>query len=230
MVNNTLKRMNEPRTFPLLYDLVTEDYTWRIKELSNFKVSVLTAKGESQKGMIRAGVAILYAHWEGYIKKCADLYYDFVCYQNCSLNELNNSFVSIALKSEMEKLQGTKKLIIQNEVIKVFFEKQNQKAYLSSTSPIKTFNLKYNIFEDVCMLLGIDIMELHERYKKKYDRNIQKTIDDELVGNRNNIAHGNYLPLDQKQYTELYNVIVNGLLYYFKEIVMDAAQNKKYLK
>ena len=79
-------------------------------------------------------------------------------------------------------------------------------------------------------MIGIDLVELHERYKQKYDRNIEKTINEELVDKRNNIAHGNYLSIKEKEFRELYNVIVNGLLYTFKELVMDSAQNKKYLR
>jgi MAE_28990/MAE_18760-like HEPN len=62
---------------------------------------------ERQKSLIRAGVALLYAHWEGFVKKVADLYYEFVGYQRCTLAELNDCFVSIALKQEMELLQNT---------------------------------------------------------------------------------------------------------------------------
>ncbi len=130
----------------------------------------------------------------------------------------------------MEKLQGSKKIKIQNEAVKTIFEKQQQKAFLSVKSPIRTSNLNYDIFEDVCILLGFDIIELDERYKKNYDRNIEKTINEDLVSHRNNIAHGNYLPINENQYRDLYNVVINGVLFHFKEIEMDAAQSQKYLR
>jgi hypothetical protein len=222
--------MSDLRTLNQLYDIIAKEYTWRITELSNFRSMILAAKGEAQKGLIRGGVTLLYAHWEGYVKRCADFYYEYVGNQNCKIEELSDCFVSIVLRAEIEKLQGSKKLTIHNEVMKVFFEKKCQNAYFSSTSPIRTSNLKYDIFEDVCILIGIDLVELHERYKQKYDRNIEKTINEELVDKRNNIAHGNYLSIKEKEFRELYNVVVNGLLYTFKELVMDSALNKKYLR
>jgi MAE_28990/MAE_18760-like HEPN len=224
--------MNEPKTLALLYDCIEKEYQWRIIELSSFRSAVLTATGNAQKGMIRAGIALLYAHWEGFIKKCADLYYAFVSFQNCKINQLSDCFVSIALRSEIDRLQNTKKLLIHTEIIKIFFENQNKIAYFSATSPIRTSNLKYDVFEDVCIMIGIDIAQLEEQYKQKrrFDRNIEKTINEDLVNKRNFIAHGDYLPITEKEYKELYDVIINGLLYVFKEKVMDAAQNKKYLR
>jgi MAE_28990/MAE_18760-like HEPN len=222
--------MNEPKTLALLYERIEKEYQWRISELSSFRSTVLSATGNAQKGMIRAGIALLYAHWEGFIKKCADLYYEFVAFQKCKIHQLSDCFVSIALRSEIDKLQNTKKLLIQTEVVRFFFENQDKTAYFSATSPIRTSNLKYDVFEDVCTMIGIDIIQLEEQYKRKFDRNIKKTINDDLVDKRNFIAHGDFLEVTEKEYKELYNVIINGLLYVFKEQVMNAAQNEKYLR
>lgn len=125
---------------------------------------------------------------------------------------------------------GTKKLIIHNDVINTFFKRQSEIAYFSSTYPIRTSNLKYDIFEDVCLLIGIDINTFHNRYREKYNRNLQKTIDNDLVDKRNYIAHGEYLPITEQEYKDLYDVIVNGILYTFKELVIDSAINKLYLR
>jgi MAE_28990/MAE_18760-like HEPN len=218
-----------PKTLLLLNDAIAAEYKWRIIELSNFKSTVLELNPERQKSLIRAGVALLYAHWEGFVKKVADLYYEFVGYQRCTLAELNDCFVSIALKQEMELLQNTKKLSIQNEVLKIFFEKQNTVPHFAAASPIRTANLKYDIFEDVCILIGIDIENFKNKYRRSgKNRDIQKTIDKDLVEKRNYIAHGDYLPIGIKEYTELYDFVVNGMLYHFKEEVLESAINEAY--
>ena len=61
--------MSEPRTLELLFECIENEYQWRIKELSIFRNTILSTNGKQQEGMIRAGVALLYAHWEGFIKK-----------------------------------------------------------------------------------------------------------------------------------------------------------------
>ena len=45
-------------------------------------------------------------------------------------------------------------------------------------------NLKFWVFRDICIIIGID--------HRKYELN-EKIIDTELVEHRNNIAHGKYL-------------------------------------
>jgi MAE_28990/MAE_18760-like HEPN len=223
--------MSEPRTLTSLYECIDKEYKWRITELSNYRTIVLANKdnAKAQTGLIRAGVALLYAHWEGFIKKIADLYYAFVGYQNCTIGELSDCFISIALRSEIEQLQSSKKIKIHNEIVHTFFERKNRKANFSATSPIKTANLNYEIFEDVCLMIGIDINQLHERYKRKgYDRNFEHTINKDLLEKRNFIAHGDYLHIKEKEYKELYDVIINGILFNFKELVMDCARQQTY--
>lgn len=222
--------MKEVKTLTYLYELIEEDYAWRITELSNYRSFIIQSKGRSKESMLRGGIALLYAHWEGFIKNASDLYYSFVSNQNKKLNELNNSFISIALRSQLESLSASKKLSLHNSVVDTFFNKSEIAPYFSSNSPIRTSNLKYEIFEDVCLMLGIDIGEFQTRYKRGFDRNIQLVIDEDLLSKRNNIAHGNFLSINEKDFKILYDIVVNGLLYNFKELLMDCAQNKKYLK
>lgn len=223
--------IREPRTLTFLYELIEKEYAWRITELSNYRSSLITEQNEkAQKAKIRAGVALLYAHWEGFVKQLANLYYEFVSFQSLNISDLSDSFASIILRSELNTLGSSNKIKDHQRVINLIFEGMNNTAYFSSNSPIKTSNLKFDIFEDVCILLGINPIEFDSRYKRKFDRNIQLTIDEDLVGQRNSIAHGEYLPISIEEYKKLYDIVVNGFLFNFKEIVMDCASNKKYLR
>lgn len=222
--------MSQLKTLTLLYDAIEKDYSWRIIELSNFRNSVIKAKGKAQEGMIRAGVTLIYSHWEGCIKKVADLYYEFVTCQKLTVEELSNPFIGISLRDEIELLSKSKKLEQHSRLVQVFFNERYKQAFFSSTSPIRTSNLKFDIFEDVCIMIGINVEELIKRYKIKFDRSPKLTIDENLVAKRNSIAHGEFLSVSINDFKELYDVIINGFLYNFKEIVMDAAQSKKFLK
>lgn len=221
----------EPRTLSYLYDLIEEDYKWRIIELSNFRSALLLERNEkAQKAKIRAGIALLYAHWEGFVKQLSNWYYEFVGFQTVTVEELNDSFASIILRGALNTLEKSNKLKDHQKVVKTFFEEMHKQAFFSSTSPIRTSNLKYEVLEDVCVLLGIEPDEFEKRYKRKFDRSIQLTIDEDLVGQRNSIAHGEFLPVEIDDFKKLYDIVVNGFLYNFKEIVMDCANNKKYLR
>lgn len=221
----------EPRNLNYLYDLIEKDYAWRISELSNYKSALIIEKNEkAQKAKIRAGVALLYAHWEGFVKKLANWYYEFVSYQSNNISDLSDSFASIILRAELNVLDNSNRIKDHQRVIKVIFDGMNKTAFFSSKCPIKTSNLNFELFEDVCILLGINPLEFENRYKRKYDRNIQLTIDEDLVGQRNSIAHGEYLPVSIEEFKKLFDIVVNGFLFNFKEIVMDCASNKRYLR
>ncbi|MFY7787437.1 MAG: MAE_28990/MAE_18760 family HEPN-like nuclease [Thermoflexibacteraceae bacterium] len=223
-----------PRTTELLYELVEAEYTWRITELSNYRNAVLEEKNPKVKtAMLRGGVALLYAHWEGFIKGGADLYYEFVTYQDCKLIELNNAFVSIALKGKINDLQTSKRLTANQDIVKLLIDKQHEKAFLPKESPIRTSNLTYDIFQDICTLLGLDIQLFENKVKSiddDFDRNIEKTINEDLVNRRNTIAHGKYLMVNEEEYKRLYTIFVNKFLLTFKDLVIDAAQRKLYLR
>ncbi len=214
-----------------LNQAIEKDYAWRIIELSNYRSSLNSEKNvKAQKAKLRAGVALLYSHWEGFVKHICDLYYQYVRFQGLNLSELNDTFYAISLKNSLNTFKETKKLKLYKEFIKSIINGSENKAILSSSNPIKTANLSYDIFEDICILIGIEMTEFEVRYKRGFDRSIRLTIDEDLVNRRNCIAHGEYLPIDLNEFMKLYDIIVNGFLFNIKEIVMDSAQNKKYLR
>ena len=62
------------RTVENLIDFLNEDIAWRKKELSSLKNNILQANVKLRLTAIRAGVVLLYAHWEGFIKRSAEAY------------------------------------------------------------------------------------------------------------------------------------------------------------
>jgi MAE_28990/MAE_18760-like HEPN len=58
------------RTLSLLQDYLDGELAWRIKELADMKYSVKKAESDRKRTVIRASLALLYAHWEGFIKNC----------------------------------------------------------------------------------------------------------------------------------------------------------------
>jgi hypothetical protein len=61
----------DPDSFTIV---VTEDFTWRVKELSDLK-QVIRLSGNSYAPVARkAALALVYAHWEGYVVFVAAAY------------------------------------------------------------------------------------------------------------------------------------------------------------
>ncbi len=176
--------MSTIRTKDKLINKIEENYSWRIQELSVLKNSIPLYDGPKQKVLIRAGIALLYANWEGFVKESCDNYYDYVSKLGLNVNQLSYSFAAVALKSLIIGLLSTKKISIQTSFMENILTKMEHKAKFTSECPIKTSNLKFEIFEDICKLIGLEI----NNYQLK-----ETFINEKLLKNRNNIAHGKYL-------------------------------------
>ena len=59
-------------------DKLDSDLAWRRKELEFLKNRANGCKAVAQEAFIRSGVALSYAHWEGFIKKSSNEYLVYV--------------------------------------------------------------------------------------------------------------------------------------------------------
>lgn len=68
------------RTLEELSDLLARELAWRKKELAVMKGFIENRKfqADQHRVLIRSGVTMLYAHWEGFIKVAASGYLEFV--------------------------------------------------------------------------------------------------------------------------------------------------------
>ena len=83
------------QTVNILQDNLDGDLVWRTKELSIFRKTIPTQEGAKQTVLIRAGIPLLYAHWEGFIKYAAECYLQFVALQKLKHNELDYCFIAL---------------------------------------------------------------------------------------------------------------------------------------
>ena len=214
------KEVKEPRTASLLYEALDTEYAWRIKELSNFKNLIPKKESDIQKTLLRAGITILYAHWEGFVREIANKYYKFVSFQTHKIEEFNSVFISILLRKKANDFLEDKRISKQ----KILFDSikkdlSNQANFASDDNIIKTSNLNFEVFEDICVLLSIDI----ELFRDK-----KPIIDEQLLTRRNKIAHGRYLTIDIESFNETYKNVIN-IMRIFKDQASNSAVEKKYL-
>src|SRR5690348_9055536 len=88
-----------------LYDKLSEEMAWRKKELAT--ISTMMQRNLSNPRMlevsIRSGIALLYAHWEGFIKNAGTYYLDFVATKALPYKELTSNFIALSMKAELNK-------------------------------------------------------------------------------------------------------------------------------
>ena len=69
------------RTTEELLGKLDEALSWRKKELIDYKLITERNKGSLlQKPLTRAGIALVYAHWEGFIKEASGFYLSYLSF------------------------------------------------------------------------------------------------------------------------------------------------------
>lgn len=211
--------MKKIYTLEQLHDLLDKDYAWRRKELAFLVSNIKSGKGPALKTALRAGVALLYAHWEGFIKNAAIYYLTFVATKQLKYEELSNCFIALSLKEKLTLCENTNKSTIHTQVVEFIMDHSSEIANLPTENVIKTgSNLNSEILREILTTIGLDF----SRYELK-----KNLIDAELLDKRNNVAHGEHIKIDVKEFSNLYSQITN-IMYNIKTDISNAACQKQY--
>ncbi|WP_413174293.1 MAE_28990/MAE_18760 family HEPN-like nuclease [Anabaena azotica] len=208
------------KTEQMLLVNLDNDLSWRIKELNIIKNKIPSQENEEQHALIRAGITLLYAHWEGFVKNAAENYLNFVSLKKLKHNELQSCFLALCFKKQINDLQ-TNKFELQQNLVDFMLNELDKRAYVPYEGIIQTkSNLKFWVFRDICIIIGVD----YKKYQLK-----EKAIDTMLVERRNKIAHGKHLQVDYDGYMDIYDIVVQ-MMRDIKSDILDAAFNEKYRK
>jgi hypothetical protein len=92
------------RTFEQLNTALSEELAWRKRELTGLKFLVeKPPRGGSQTILLRAAIALLYAHWEGFIKAASNAYLEFVSFQRLKNSQLAKNFLALSVRSVLRQ-------------------------------------------------------------------------------------------------------------------------------
>lgn len=205
--------MVDIRTLSQLQDSLDKEMSWRIKEIGTFRVGS-KENGPQRKPYIRAGIALLYAHWEGFIKSASEFYLSFVESRGLKYNELRTCFAVFGLKGSLNTLVESRKSSPNIAALDFILSELESQAVLQISSAIKTdSNLTSSVFTNIAKSLDIGI----GKYETKFN-----LIDAKLVDRRNKIAHGEFLDVEGKDFGELIDTIVE-LMRFYKTDIENAA-------
>ena len=210
------------RTTEQLSDKLSGALAWRKKELSEVKslVETKTFSPSKHKALIRSGICLLYAHWEGFIKLAANSYLGYVRMQKLCYEELANNFLALAMKERLKEAKESNKASLYIPVCNFFLDELNQRCWLPKDTISTESNLSSEIFKEITHTLGIEFSP----YSTK-----SILIDTKLLKTRNEIAHGEYSIFDREEYTELHTEVI-AMLDIFRNQIENAAINKDYMR
>lgn len=212
--------MRDIRTLGQLQDVLDQEMGWRVKEIGAFRIAS-KANDPNRKFFIRAGLALVYAHWEGFIKSASECYLSFIHSRGHTYRELKSCFAIFGLKRKLETLSISKQAKSNIEAFDFILNEIEKPARMRMSSAINTeSNLTSKVFSNIANSLDINI----ENYVTKFN-----LIDESLVSRRNKIAHGEYLDLRGNEFDELADEILQ-LMRGYKIDLQNAASMKSYIR
>lgn len=210
--------MPDIRTLMQLQDALDSEMSWRVKEIGAFTVASKSG-GPDRKFFIRAGVALVYAHWEGFIKASSEQYLSYVHFRGHTYSELKSCFAVFGLKSKLQMLSKSRQAAPNIEAFDFIFSAMSQTAHMQMSSAIDTeSNLTSKVFTNIAKSLDLDV----EKYTTKFN-----LIDESLVKRRNQVAHGEHMALGGKEFGELVDEILQ-LMRDYKTDLLNAASMESY--
>lgn len=192
--------MSKVRTQSQLQDFLDTELGWRIKEIADMKSAVKKARFLSEKTIIRAAVALLYGHWEGFVKSATTGYLNYVENQGLTYAELHTCFVVFGLKKVLNELAESRKAAGNIAAVEFLREQLGERAQLKIDRAINTeANLSSQVLANILLSVGIDASPYESRYH---------LIDERLLKRRNNIAHGEFLEVSPDEWANLADEIL----------------------
>jgi len=211
--------MNKIRSPSQLSDLLDEEIAWRKKELTTVNFMISSRRKHERKVLLRSAICALYAHWEGFVKATATAYVCFVATQGLKYSELTPNFIALGLRSRISSAGLAKKLAPYAELTTYLLFGLAAKANIPWNEAIDTqSNLSSEVLHDILCALGLD----GTSYLTK-----KALIDESLVRNRHQVAHGQHLDIEQSDYELVYGEVIR-LMEQFRTDVENAASLQSY--
>lgn len=175
--------MSKPYTEADLSAILDTDLTWRRKELSDMKAAIRVADPTSKSPLLRAIIAMSYAHWEGYVRTCANRYFQHLTLRKKQFVEFERQIYVNSLLARLDALHQSRVSLkercqLVNDIIDGGtgrFSFVNQDLFDTRS------NLNTDVIADICLVCGVDSRHFEDN---------RTFLDVLLLKRRNAIAHG----------------------------------------
>ena len=176
-----------------------EEFAWRRKELTVVWGDVKSAKYEVKPAHMRAATAMLYAHWEGFVRAASETYVSFVSSKRLRHTQLCDGFFALALRAKLNELASQNDVAAHINFANFLRNGLDSRAKISQLRAIQTgANLSSRRLKSIILTLGLD----YSPFELK-----ENMIDAQLLNWRNTIAHGKWSCPKEEDLALLYQEI-----------------------
>lgn len=216
-------------------DFLQNDLAWRKMEISQLFLILNLVETKDIVG--KSIILLLYAHWEGFIKKSSKYYLQYISEKKIALNQLTRNFEAIMLKKyARECIDRDSRNLAKEFAFMEAQQKRSDKPFKINIDVNNEFddalidtqhNLSSKVLKGIIQIVGI-----------KYNNAIKTRetfLDINLLKHRNAIGHGNQIrieeevsPLDSEKIAKLKDFVV-FMLDYYAEVLLKYVEEELYL-
>ncbi|MEI6499499.1 MAG: MAE_28990/MAE_18760 family HEPN-like nuclease [Armatimonadota bacterium] len=213
------------QTQEILLRLLQEERVWRLFEIRKLDAMVAHAKGDDKALALRAGTALLYAHWEGFVKKSTELYLGYVETQlkakRVHYNQVSRNVLAVVLRKKAHQASSSKRIGTFLELADFFHAEYADRFGVSLAGSISTAaNLTPAVLVEILATLGIEVCDdsITDRFEAL----------DELVADRNSVAHGEHIVPPAKVFSERVQLVLS-MTEWVQGALVDAASTNAHM-
>ncbi len=203
--------MSKARTETDLSAQLDADFTSRLRELSDLKRAIRDADPNARQVLLKALVAISYAHWEGHVKFAATKFFEFVAVRRLPYPSLQQQFYVNSFLARLGSFVASRPSLksrcdLISDVLTPGVSSFSQvHPDLVNTGS----NLKFEVLQNICLVCGIDsaVFQPYETF-----------IDVFLLRRRNSIAHGDESVVGFHEVDELIDGVIQLMRMFRNEV------------
>jgi hypothetical protein len=212
--------MSKPYTENDLSTIFDTDLIWRRKELSDMKAAIKTADLPARPVLLRAIIAMSYAHWEGYIRTCANRYFEHLTLRKKPFVAFERQIYVNSILGRLDALRRGRASVadrckLVNEILD---GRDGRFSYVNPDLVDTRSNLNTDVIKDICMICNVD---------SKHFEDTRAFLDILLLKRRNAIAHGQQEFIQADEVDDLVASTL-GLMGFFRNLLENKIYTKAY--
>lgn len=188
--------MSRLSTDSLVLAYIEDEFAWRHKEMIDMSQVIKQTNDQGiKRALLRAAIPLLYAHWEGFVKKASEAIINFVSEQRLRHEQLASCFWVLGVKHELHVLSQSGNMKEASDALEKILASGARRTRFTAKGNVSTdSNLSSRVLERIANAIGVDYSMFESS---------APLIDASLLERRNHIAHGQLEHVDETRFEPL---------------------------